>query len=305
MWVRVPPAPQFNSAIRENDPESTLSGFGVCVLGWTAWLGRWAGSDGRAEAGRAAVRRWRRDELPGSCTCRHAPSLNLGRSRRGGRGLPPQCVNLEFREAMLCPPMVRGRWELATEAGCPMINDAQAPGTSVVPRSVAARLRRRPPLDRRLLFLLMAGALVVVGLVVAWLGQRATAQPLSRPRIVWSLSPASNTVTIRLTPHAGASGRQVVAASHLVVTEHGTMHPRRTSPNGGRARIPVPPGRRTRLVVVVKGPQPFRRTLTVTTTTRRVRLPGGTGIRALPPSEVLLRCLVPCSDTTRWLSATT
>ena len=159
--------------------------------------------------------------------------------------------------------MVRGRWELATEAGCPMINDAQAPGTSVVPRSVAARLRRRPPLDRRLLFLLMAGALVVVGLVVAWLGQRATAQPLSRPRIVWSLSPASNTVTIRLTPHAGASGRQVVAASHLVVTEHGTRHPRRTSPKGGRARIPVPPGRRTRLVVVVKGPQPFRRTLTV------------------------------------------
>ena len=43
-----------------------------------------------------------------------------------------------------------------------------------------------------------------------------------------------------------------------------------------------------------------------TKTTRRVRWPGGTGIRALPPAgEVLRRCLVPFSDTTRWLSATT
>src|SRR5215469_8527862 len=136
-------------------------------------------------------------------------------------------------------------------------------GTSLVPRSVAARLGRRPPFDRRLVLLLMAAVLVLAGLVAAWLGQRATAQALSRPGIVWALSPSSNTVTIRLTPHGGPSGHQVVADSHLVVSEYGTKHLRRTSP-GGKVRIPVPPGRRTRLVVLVKGPQPFRQTLTVT-----------------------------------------
>jgi peptidoglycan/xylan/chitin deacetylase (PgdA/CDA1 family) len=137
-------------------------------------------------------------------------------------------------------------------------------GTSLVPRPVAARLGRRPPFDRRLVLLLMAAVLVFAGLVAAWLGQRATAQELSRPGIVWALSPASNTVTIRLTPRGGPSGHQAVADSHLVVSEHGTKHLRRTSPAGGKVRIPVAPGGRTRLVVLVKGPQPFRRTLTVT-----------------------------------------
>src|SRR5690242_7624386 len=105
-----------------------------------------------------------------------------------------------------------------------MSNGAGTPGTSLVPRPVASRLGhlgRRPPLDRRLLFLLMAGVLVLAGLVAAWLGQRATAQALSRPRIVWALSPASNIVTIRLIPGAGPSGRQVVSESHLVVLEGG------------------------------------------------------------------------------------
>jgi len=134
----------------------------------------------------------------------------------------------------------------------------------------------------------MAGALIVAGLVAAWLGQRATAQALSRPGVVWALSPASNTVTIKLTPGAGPSGRQVVAHSHLVVSENGTRHLRRTSPAGGKARIPVPPGQRTRLVVVVKGPQSFRRTLTVTVPPRLrvvVSRPGSRGllIRASSP----------------------
>jgi peptidoglycan/xylan/chitin deacetylase (PgdA/CDA1 family) len=145
------------------------------------------------------------------------------------------------------------------------MSDGPGPaGTNLVPRPAAAPLGRRLPLDRRLVLLLMAGVLVLAGLVAAWLGQRATAQALSRPGIAWSLSPASNTVTIRLTPGAGPSGRQVVADSHLVVSEHGTRHLRRTSPDGGKVRIPVPPGGRTRLVVLVKGPQPLRRTLTVT-----------------------------------------
>src|SRR5215468_6932817 len=102
-----------------------------------------------------------------------------------------------------------------------MINDAGAPGTSLVPRSVVARLGRRPPAARRLLLLLMAGVLVVTGLVVAWLGQRATAQASARPGVAWTLSLATNTVTVRLTHGAGTSGRQVVADSHLVVWEHG------------------------------------------------------------------------------------
>jgi peptidoglycan-N-acetylglucosamine deacetylase len=159
--------------------------------------------------------------------------------------------------------MVPVSW-LCAAAGSVMSNGARPPGTSLVPRPVAVRLGRRPPLNRRLLLLLMAGALVLVGLVVAWLGQRATALALSRPGVVWKVSPASNTVTIRLTPGAGASARQVVADSHLVVLEDGTRHLRRASPDGRKVRIPVPPGRRTRLVVLVKGPQPFRRTLTVT-----------------------------------------
>lgn len=136
-------------------------------------------------------------------------------------------------------------------------------GTSLVSRPVAATPGRRPPLDRRLVLFLMAGVLVLAGLVAAWLGERATAQALSRPGVVWSLSPASNTVTIRLIPHGGSSGRQVVADSHLMVSEHAVKHLRRTSPHGGKVRIPVPPGKRTRLVVLVRGPQPFRRTLTV------------------------------------------
>jgi peptidoglycan/xylan/chitin deacetylase (PgdA/CDA1 family) len=169
-----------------------------------------------------------------------------------------------------------------------MINDAEAAGTSLVPRPVAGRLGRRPPPARRLLLLLMAGALVVAGLIVAWLGQRATAQALSRPGVVWALSPASNTVTVRLTPGAGPSGRQVVADSHLVVSERGTRHLSRTSPNGGMVRIPVPPGRRAHLVIVVKGPQPLRRALTVTVPPRlRAAVsrpgPGGLLIRASSP----------------------
>ncbi len=169
-----------------------------------------------------------------------------------------------------------------------MSNGAGTPGTSLVRRPVVAGPGRRPPLDRRLLLLLMAGALIVAGLVAAWLGQRATAQAWSRPGVVWALSPASNTVTIKLTPGAGPSGRQVVADSHLVVSENGTRHLRRTSPAGGKARIPVPPGQRTRLVVVVKGPQSFRRTLTVTVPPRLrvvVSRPGSRGllIRASSP----------------------
>ena len=169
-----------------------------------------------------------------------------------------------------------------------MSNGAGTRGTSLVPRRVMAPLRRRPPLDRRRLLLLMAGVLVVIGLVVAWLGQRTTAQALSRPGVAWALSPASNTVTIRLTPGPGPSARQVMADSRLVVSEDGPRHLRRTSPDGGKVRIPVPPGGRTRLVVVVQGPQSFRRTLTVTVPPRLRVVVSGTG-----SSGLLLRASSP------------
>jgi len=109
-----------------------------------------------------------------------------------------------------------------------------------------------------------AGGLVLVGLAVAWMGQRAEAVASDQPGVVWRLSPASNTVTIRLTPGSGPLGRQVLAHSHLTVAGTGKDHPRKVDPDGSAVRIAVPPGRKTQLTVLVKGPQPSSRTVTVT-----------------------------------------
>ena len=117
---------------------------------------------------------------------------------------------------------------------------------------------RRPPV------IAVAAALVVVGLIVAWMGQRADAVASGRPRVTWHLSPASNTVTVRLTPGQGPLGRQFLANSTLTVTEPGKTHLKNPDPGGQMVRVTVPPGRQTQLTVLVKGPQPSRRTLTVT-----------------------------------------
>ena len=116
----------------------------------------------------------------------------------------------------------------------------------------------------RLPVLAAAGTLIAVGLAVAWLGQRADAQARAMPGVTWTLSPAANTVTIRLTPGSGPSGRQLLARSRMVVTETGTTHLRWAAPGQGLVRAPVPPGTQTQLLVQVKGPQPVTRTLTVT-----------------------------------------
>ncbi|MBO0818858.1 MAG: hypothetical protein J2P30_27290, partial [Actinobacteria bacterium] len=100
------------------------------------------------------------------------------------------------------------------------------------------------------------------GLIAAWLGQQGAAP--GAPRLTWELRPASNTVVIRLLPGTGPLGRSVLAQSWLTVSEAGPRHLTRRSPTGGHIRIPVPPGRQTRLRVRVDGPQPFRQTLTVT-----------------------------------------
>ncbi len=143
---------------------------------------------------------------------------------------------------------------------------------------------RRPPV------IAVAVALVVVGLVVAWMGQRAEAVTSGQPALTWRLSPASNTVTIRLTAGQGPLGRQDLARSRLTVAEPGTRHLRTVDPDGRTVRVPVPPGRQTQLAVQVRGPQPYRRTLTVAVppalrvTAVRAAFQRVAGIGVRPPS---------------------
>jgi peptidoglycan/xylan/chitin deacetylase (PgdA/CDA1 family) len=101
-------------------------------------------------------------------------------------------------------------------------------------------------------------------LTVAWLGQRAEAGASARPVVTWKLSPASNTVAIRLTEGSGPAAGHVLAHSRLTVAEAGKQYPAKTSAGGRRVRVPVPPGTQTGLVVRVSGPRPFQQALTVT-----------------------------------------
>ena len=79
-----------------------------------------------------------------------------------------------------------------------------------------------------------AGTLVVLGLAVAWMGQRADAAAQARPRVAWTLSAASNTVTIRLAPGSGTLGREVLARSRIVVSEDGKSRLGKGAPGPGR-----------------------------------------------------------------------
>ena len=119
--------------------------------------------------------------------------------------------------------------------------------------------------SRRLVTLAVTGILI---LVVAAVARGALSGGAVTPQlgVAWVLSPATNTVAIRLTPGGGPAGRRTEARSHLTVIEqeNGSRPLRRRSKDGGMVRVPVPPGRQTRLLVRVKGPRPFTRTLTVT-----------------------------------------
>jgi peptidoglycan/xylan/chitin deacetylase (PgdA/CDA1 family) len=133
-----------------------------------------------------------------------------------------------------------------------------------------------------------AGTLVGLGLVVAWVGQRADAAAQARPRVTWTLSAAANTVTIRLAPGSGALGREVLARSRIVVSEDGKSGLSKAAPGRGMVRLPVPPGTRTQLWVRVKGPMPVAQALAVTVPPRlRVTMlrhtPGGLLIRTSGP----------------------
>ena len=137
------------------------------------------------------------------------------------------------------------------------------PDGSGGPARIGRPLGRGRPLPPRLL-LAGAGALILIGLAVAWIGQGAVASAAGTPGVAWVLHPASNTVTVRLTPGGGPAGRQVLVRSRLTVSVAGDRQLTRTSPGTGRVRVPVPPGHRTGLLVQVTGPRPLRRTLTVT-----------------------------------------
>jgi peptidoglycan/xylan/chitin deacetylase (PgdA/CDA1 family) len=114
--------------------------------------------------------------------------------------------------------------------------------------------------SRRLILVVVTVALVLIGLAVAWVGQGAAAAASGDPVVAWALSPASNTVTVRLTPGEGPYAPGILARSHLAVS--GAGHTGRALA-GAPVRVPVAPGRRASLLVQVQGPRPARQTLTV------------------------------------------
>jgi peptidoglycan/xylan/chitin deacetylase (PgdA/CDA1 family) len=108
---------------------------------------------------------------------------------------------------------------------------------------------------------LVVALLSLVGLVGGCLGRSGPASAVPF-RVAWSLSPASNTVRIRVTSPAGTAG-QVLAQSRLAVSENGNGHTERWSQADGTVQVLVPAGARTSLLVRLTGPQPLTRTLTV------------------------------------------
>jgi len=107
---------------------------------------------------------------------------------------------------------------------------------------------------------LIIGLLALTMLAGGWLSRSDPAPVL---RLVWALSPASNTVTVRVTRVAGTSGQQVLAQSRLAVSAVGDRQPERWSAADATVRMPVPPGQRTSLLIRLTGPQPLTRTVTV------------------------------------------
>ena len=113
---------------------------------------------------------------------------------------------------------------------------------------------------------------------------------LQRAGLLATATSAAEGKLIVFVPHNGPLGRRRTGRDARISKPLEPVRDTTTRSRGGTVTVSV---RRN-------GCGPF------TKTTRRVRLPGGTGIRTFPPpGEVLCRCFVPCSDTTRWLSATT
>jgi peptidoglycan/xylan/chitin deacetylase (PgdA/CDA1 family) len=119
---------------------------------------------------------------------------------------------------------------------------------------------RPRPTQRRFWFrriMVLGVPLTLVAVVASCLGgSGAAAVPLN---LAWTLSPASNSVTVRVTSPAGASGRQVLAHSQVAVSENNGHW----SAAGGTVQVPVPAGAKTTLVVRLTGPQQLNKTITV------------------------------------------
>jgi peptidoglycan/xylan/chitin deacetylase (PgdA/CDA1 family) len=156
-------------------------------------------------------------------------------------------------------------------------------GTAYDPRRAGAYPGYPRPSARQIRFRRAVVGIALLSLVALAAGCLGRAGPAPVPlHLGWAFSPASNTVTIRLTSPAGTAGSRVLAQSRLAVSENGGE---RWSASGGTVQVPVPAGGRTSLVIRLTGPQPLTRTLTVT---------------APPP----LRIVTSGADSGRWLAWT-
>jgi peptidoglycan/xylan/chitin deacetylase (PgdA/CDA1 family) len=139
-------------------------------------------------------------------------------------------------------------------------------GSDYGPSRAGAYPGYRPVSARQYRFrraVVLVAVLSLVALIAGCLGRSGPAPvPL---RVAWVFSPASNTVTIRVTSQAGTAGRQVLAQSRLAVSENGSGRTGRWSAAGGTVRVPVSAGGRTSLLVQLTGSQSLTRTLTINT----------------------------------------
>jgi peptidoglycan/xylan/chitin deacetylase (PgdA/CDA1 family) len=135
-------------------------------------------------------------------------------------------------------------------------------GGGYIPRPAGAYAGYPGPSSRQIRLRRTVLAVVLLSLVAVVAGCLSQSGPAPVPlHLGWAFSPASNTVTFRLTSSAGTAGRQVLAQSRLAVSETGGG---RWSAGGGTIQVPVPAGGRTSLLVRLTGPQPLTRTVTVT-----------------------------------------
>ena len=203
---------------------------------------------------------------------------------RGGRA--PGCPGMLVRPAVTGPPSrpALGRRPPGSPARPP---GARPPG-SRPPGLSSSPSRRFPPW---LVVLVATAALLLVAVGPARAGRPGA--PAGSPGVACALSLASNTVKIRLIPGAGPSGHRTLARSHLTVIEDGIRYPRSGSGSlaGGMIQVPVPAGRQTHLLVQVRGPQPLRRILSVTTPPA-LRSSGP----AAAPAGCSCRCPAPCAE---------
>jgi peptidoglycan/xylan/chitin deacetylase (PgdA/CDA1 family) len=133
-------------------------------------------------------------------------------------------------------------------------------GRASAPARAGANGARPRPTQRQFWFrrvMVLGVPLTLVAVIAGCLGRSGPAPvPLN---LAWTLSPASNSVTVWVTSLSGTSGRQVLAHSQVSVSENDEHW----SAAGGMVQVPVPAGTRTTLVVRLTGPEQLSRTITV------------------------------------------